>query len=261
MRSAPAQKARPVPVMIPTRRVGSWSSHCHIASSSSCPSMLMQFNCFGLFRRTRRTSGVGYDSTQYLACGGCIVNLGVHEIGGIVANMIVLDIIDFSELSNQSNDGCSLSSSPNCPEASKCSHAGKSKLLQPRTDRTLSFFKRSLQYVPFPEEFQIVYVIYTSMPLVIRTMGRLPGSCDPAYGGWSTPGDASRPYSAQTTSHIADSVMAARADANNPLLGESSVAHFTHTGSQSADKRYHTPSTPVLARAEEPLWLNERRQH
>lgn len=44
LRSAPAQKARPSPVMMPMRREGSLSSQVHRASSSLWPALLMQLS-------------------------------------------------------------------------------------------------------------------------------------------------------------------------------------------------------------------------
>lgn len=59
MRSAPAQKARPEPVMMPTRREGSASRKAKSASSSRWPAMLMQLRNLGRERVMRRMCGAG----------------------------------------------------------------------------------------------------------------------------------------------------------------------------------------------------------
>lgn len=58
-KSAPAQNARPVPVIIPTDNVGSSSNHNQIFSSSCVNSALMQFKSLGLFKCTSKTPGAG----------------------------------------------------------------------------------------------------------------------------------------------------------------------------------------------------------
>lgn len=73
-KSAPAENARPVPVMIPQQSFGSASSQLQSVSSSAWPSELMQLRSFGLFSRTRRMLGVGKDTTQYLAGGTGVPN-------------------------------------------------------------------------------------------------------------------------------------------------------------------------------------------
>lgn len=80
-RSAPAQKARPVPVMIPTLSVGSASSHDQILSSSAWPSWLMQFKSLGRFSRTSKTPGAGYVRTQYLPDGSGSSKFGLDIFG------------------------------------------------------------------------------------------------------------------------------------------------------------------------------------
>lgn len=58
-KSAPAQNARPVPVIIPTDNVGSLSNHNQMFSSSCVNSALMQFKSLGLFKCTSKTPGAG----------------------------------------------------------------------------------------------------------------------------------------------------------------------------------------------------------
>lgn len=58
-KSAPAQNARPVPVIIPTDNVGSSSNHNQMFSSSCVNSALMQFKSLGLFKCTSKTPGAG----------------------------------------------------------------------------------------------------------------------------------------------------------------------------------------------------------
>jgi len=72
-RSAPAQKARPVPVTIPTRRDGSSSSHFQTASSSWWPAMLMQLRELGRLSVTRRMVGVGKVRRACSQVGGGVV--------------------------------------------------------------------------------------------------------------------------------------------------------------------------------------------
>ena len=76
-RSAPAQKARPSPVMMPTRREGSLSNHVHITSSSTWPAVLMQFRDLGRERVTRRVWGVGKDRRVKDVGGGGVENVDV----------------------------------------------------------------------------------------------------------------------------------------------------------------------------------------
>ena len=75
-KSAPAQKARPVPVTTPTCSDGSSSSHFQTASSSTWPSMLMQLRDFGRLSVTRSIDGVGKERRAYLQLGGWVVNEG-----------------------------------------------------------------------------------------------------------------------------------------------------------------------------------------
>ena len=80
-RSAPAQNARPVPVMMATHRLGSASNHCHSSASSALPSELMQFKDLGRFKRTSRISGVGYVSTRNLVAGGWVFRVDAMVVG------------------------------------------------------------------------------------------------------------------------------------------------------------------------------------
>lgn len=77
LRSAPAQNALPVPVMTPTLSVGSASSHFQIMSSSAWPSWLIQFRSLGLFSRTSKTPGAGYESTTYFPDGSSSSKFGL----------------------------------------------------------------------------------------------------------------------------------------------------------------------------------------
>jgi hypothetical protein len=78
-KSAPAQNALPLPVMIPTRSESSSSNHFHTLSSSMFPSELMQLSTSGLFNVTRSTRGAGKLRSAYFVFGGCVVNLGDHS--------------------------------------------------------------------------------------------------------------------------------------------------------------------------------------
>jgi len=51
-RSAPVQKARPTPVMMPTHKLSSWSKHSHISAISRLVALLMLFSFSGLFKVT-----------------------------------------------------------------------------------------------------------------------------------------------------------------------------------------------------------------
>lgn len=81
LRSAPAQKARPSPVTIPTRRLGSLSNQVQIASSSAWPALLMQLRDLGRESVTRRTWGAGKASLVKALGGGGRVNLGEDIVG------------------------------------------------------------------------------------------------------------------------------------------------------------------------------------
>ncbi|KAF9630676.1 hypothetical protein BFW01_g1238 [Lasiodiplodia theobromae] len=61
LRSAPAQKARPAPVTMAQRRVGSASYQVKSASSSWLPVLSMQLRVRGRLKVTRRMEGVGKD--------------------------------------------------------------------------------------------------------------------------------------------------------------------------------------------------------
>lgn len=58
-KSAPAQNARPFPVRMPTRMLGSSSSHSQTACRSAWPWAFMQFRSRGRFSVTRRMWGAG----------------------------------------------------------------------------------------------------------------------------------------------------------------------------------------------------------
>ena len=75
-RSAPAQKARPSPVMIPARNDGSLSSQVHKDSNSAWPSELIQFRSLGRDNTTRRTCGLGNDIFVKAVDGGLVAKLG-----------------------------------------------------------------------------------------------------------------------------------------------------------------------------------------
>lgn len=91
LRSAPAQKARPVPVRMPAEIAGSSSIHLKTASSSMWPSMLMQFRSLGRLSVTRRMFGAGYERMLYFIFGGCVSKDGFQSIGAIT--MVFGDII------------------------------------------------------------------------------------------------------------------------------------------------------------------------
>lgn len=81
-RSAPAQNARPSPVMMPTRKEGSLSSQVQRASSSMWPALLMQLSCLGRERVTRRMRGVGKEILVNEVAGGGVEKWGVDIFGG-----------------------------------------------------------------------------------------------------------------------------------------------------------------------------------
>lgn len=79
-KSAPAQNALPLPVKMPTRRLGSPSIHSHTSWSSSLPFELMQLRSRGRLRVTRRTCGAGKDSRAYWGVGGGLAKLGIAAV-------------------------------------------------------------------------------------------------------------------------------------------------------------------------------------
>lgn len=80
-KSAPAQNALPSPVIIPTRKAGSLSSHDQTASSSACPAELMQLRACGRERVTRRICAPGKESLVKEVGGGGCVNCGGLMVG------------------------------------------------------------------------------------------------------------------------------------------------------------------------------------
>jgi hypothetical protein len=93
LRSAPAQKARPVPVMIPTFSVGSASSHDQILSSSAWPSWLMQLRSLGLFNRTSKTPGAGYERTTYWPEGSGSSKLGLDIMAKLSMTFWAVEVL------------------------------------------------------------------------------------------------------------------------------------------------------------------------
>lgn len=76
LRSAPAQKARPVPVSTATRRVCCVSNQSHRRSRAKCWSRGMAFSWLGLLRVTRRMCGLGKEIRVFGTGGGGVVMEG-----------------------------------------------------------------------------------------------------------------------------------------------------------------------------------------
>lgn len=90
-KSAPAQKALPVPVMMPTMKAGSESSHLQILSSSSLASVLRQLRSLGRLIRTSRTPSDGYERTVCLVGGTSFSKCDLKLMGAMVTFMLVRD--------------------------------------------------------------------------------------------------------------------------------------------------------------------------
>jgi hypothetical protein len=75
-KSAPALKARPLPVMIPQVNAPSASIQFQIASSSAWPSMLIQFKSLARLSFTSTTLGRGKETMQCFVDGTFVSNLG-----------------------------------------------------------------------------------------------------------------------------------------------------------------------------------------
>lgn len=76
LRSAPAQKALPEPVSMPTLIEGSLSIHVQMASRSWWPAVEMLLSAFGRERVTRRTCGCGRERV-------IVLEEGVGRVGAI----------------------------------------------------------------------------------------------------------------------------------------------------------------------------------
>lgn len=131
-KSAPAQKARPVPVMIPQLKDGSLSSHSQIFSNSLLASLLRQFRSFGRLILASSTPCAGYARTTCLVAGSGTVNLGLNDMGAMAMVAAMQRVFEYS-------CGSSSVSGRKVAQSLKVHHLPCCGDLQTRTTASLGF--------------------------------------------------------------------------------------------------------------------------